>query len=434
MTELAVQLKVQGIDYEALFRHWPYAKPEPKGRWNYLTHVVNLSMAIKSEALYLSFMGNESSGSGRANLEILLRDHGMPIGHFTGDECLAGKSPLQGTELCGVVEAMYSYEWLLALSGDDYWADRLEMLAFNALPATTSADMWTHQYDQMTNQVQCAKLETSHFLTNGEEAHLFGLEPNYGCCTANFGQGWPKFALSGLFREKDCIALGAIIPCKLSTSVKGIPVSIEVITNYPFEDSYRVIVSAEKPTEISLSLRIPGSATGAWVNGEKLPENTTRRTITQVFENKAEIKVEMNFPAELLRHDEGLHFLCRGNVVFSLPIKSRWEKREYIRNEVERKFPYCDYELYPESPWNYSFLGSKFSYRQNEISNTFFDPAHAPVSIRARMAPITWPLQDGVVASLPTDLSPTGEETELDLVPYGCTDLRMTVMPLIQEK
>ena len=28
---------------------------------------------------------------------------------------------------------------------------------------------------------------------------------------------------------------------------------------------------------------------------------------------------------------------------------------EYTRNGVERKFPYCDYEIYPESRWNYAF-------------------------------------------------------------------------------
>ena len=30
----------------------------------------------------------------------------MACHHFSGDECLHGTSPLAGTELCGVVEAM----------------------------------------------------------------------------------------------------------------------------------------------------------------------------------------------------------------------------------------------------------------------------------------------------------------------------------------
>ena len=64
-----------------------------------------------------------------------MKHHGMPVGTFTGDECISGRSPIQGVELCAVVELMYSFEWLYAVTGDKKWAELLEKVALNALPA-----------------------------------------------------------------------------------------------------------------------------------------------------------------------------------------------------------------------------------------------------------------------------------------------------------
>ena len=127
-------------------------------------------------------------------LEILDRYHGQATGIFTCDEHLAGRSPSQGTELCTVVEAMYSLEVAAAIIGDARLGDRLEMLAFNALPATFKKDMTAHQYDQQCNQVVCTAAGEHVYVSNEADSNLYGLEPNFGCCTANMHQGWPKFA------------------------------------------------------------------------------------------------------------------------------------------------------------------------------------------------------------------------------------------------
>ena len=54
-----------------------------------------------------------------------------------------------------MVEAMASLETAYAIFGDDasYLMDRVERLAFNALPAALTSDMWTHVYVQQANSV-----------------------------------------------------------------------------------------------------------------------------------------------------------------------------------------------------------------------------------------------------------------------------------------
>ena len=152
--------------------------------------------------------------------------HGLPNGMFSCDEHLAGLDPSQGSELCTVVEYMFSLEHSLAIIGDPSLGDQLERLAFNALPGTFTDDMWAHQYNQEPNQVECS-LHRKPWTTDGPESNLYGLEPNFGCCTANFHQGWPKFtnSLVHAFRLADnrqlalAWSLRAYAPCEVHTIV-----------------------------------------------------------------------------------------------------------------------------------------------------------------------------------------------------------------------
>ena len=121
-------------------------------------------------------------------LEQLDRFHGQPNGIFSADEHYAGRDPSQGTELCAVVEAMFSLEFASAVLGDISLTDRLEKIAYNALPGTQTADLWGHQYDQQPNQVLCS-VARRNWTTNDHSSNLFGLEPHFGCCTANLHQG-----------------------------------------------------------------------------------------------------------------------------------------------------------------------------------------------------------------------------------------------------
>ena len=168
--------------------------------------------------------------------------HGLPNGMFSCDEHLAGPDPSQGSELCTVVEYMFSLEHVAGHHRrPGSLGDRLEKLAFNALPGTFTDDMWAHQYNQEPNQVECS-LHHKPWTTDGPESNLYGLEPNFGCCTANFHQGWPKFAnslfmLSGAQDSDadDGLVAAAYAPCEVRTVLRGTPVHVVEETDYPFQ-------------------------------------------------------------------------------------------------------------------------------------------------------------------------------------------------------
>lgn len=431
LIDLCYRLRTQGMDYRQIFT--PYRDAEPRREWTFDTHVVNLAMCLKQESLMSRLTGGDPDAFGLLAHGTLKRHHGMAVGHFTGDECTAGLSPVQGSELCSVVEAMYSFEQMLAVSGNPHWADEAERLAFNALPATISPDMWTHQYDQMTNQIRCERLPEDHvvFGTNGPDSHLFGLEPNFGCCTANFNQGWPKFASSLFMRAQDGLASCLLAPGEVRFEQDGAQVRVSLCTDYPFKGALRYEVETDRPVAFTLYVRIPAAASGARVDGAAAQPGAFF-AIRRTWQGAQQVDVALDLDCTLVERPGDMRCLWRGPLLYSVAIDERWEKREYTDKGVERKYPYCDYEIFPESAWNYAFAGAEFSVREREVGDRPFDPAQAPVEITAQLAPVEWREEHGVCTPAPESRKATGPARAVRMIPYGCTNLRMTEMPIAE--
>ena len=397
-------------------------------QWKFETHIVNLTMMLKHEAVSCELLKKKYTENAEYLHNILDKYNGTAVGTFTGDECLSGLSPIQGTELCSVVEQMYSYELLYAFTGDKKWAERLEVLAFNALPATISDDMWSHQYVQMSNQIACQKFPgKAVFRTNCGEAHLFGLEPNFGCCTANFNQGWPKFALSAFMHNGDTVINAVPVPCELKTADKY----IRLETNYPFKNSFRYTIKAE--SDFIFKIRIPSFASNLTVNGEKY----TGDELTFDIKSNTDMEITVSFDAVpyLEKRPYGLNTVKCGSLVFSVPVKYDKKMYEYERNGIERKFPYCDYEYIPLSDWSYAYCNENIALQEREVSEIPFSSENPPVVIKAKVKKIDWGLEDGyetVCAKTPNSLTPLSDGEEILLYPYGCAKLRMTELPLIK--
>ncbi len=429
---LARKLREQGTHYPDLAERWK----RPMNQWTQETHVVNLAMMLKYEAVSCDLLGEPYTGIGEELLAVLERYNGTAVGTFTGDECLSGLSPIQGTELCAVVELMYSFEWLLARTGDSTWAERLERVAFNALPATLSDDMWTHQYDQMVNQIACRRFPgRSQFRTNNGEAHLFGLEPNYGCCTANFGQGWPKLALSAFLHSEEEIYSGVFVPAVLETKWKGTDVRLELVTKYPFREKLEYRITVSQPVDFSLRIRRPAWAETLRVNGELRTEGGDC-VIRGTWEGTQTLRVEFGCRPAVLDRPGGMVCVERGPLVYAVPIEAEYRRHEYDRDGVERRYPYCDYELLPRTPWKYALASGELEAEEREGDAIPFSSRHPRRTLRAVLVPISWDFEDGfdsVCAKRPESAEPVGEPVSLSLFPYGCAKLRLTEMPLVKK-
>ena len=421
--DLARIIKEQSFDYNTTTENWK----KPSHVWQMNTHIVNMTMMLKSEAVSHDLLGEEYTDNAEKLRTILDKYNGTAFEGFTGDEVLSGIDPTKGTECCAIVEQMYSYKEIFAHTGDNKWAERLEVLAFNALPATISEDMWTHQYVQQVNQIACQKtMIMAPWSTNGPYAHTFGLEPNYGCCTANFNQGWPKFALSPFMHNENKIINAVMLPSVLNNN--GVTIKLE--TNYPFENKMHYYIDADK--SFDFVIRIPSFAKNLKVNGE----NTETKDLEFLIKTgKTEIQLEFDTIPYLKERPNNLHVLQAGSLLFSVPIEYEKQMREYTKKGVERKFPYCDYEFIPKTPWNYGFADTDFEVVFNGISDVPFSQEKPPVTIKSNMQQINWGLKfpyRSIARKTPKSTEPISKTQEIKLCPYGCARLRMTEMPILK--
>lgn len=424
LTDLARILKSQGTDYRDTEHLWK----RPLNKWTLDTHIVNLAMMLKSEAVSCKLLGEEYKNDAEYYYQLLYKYNGMPVGIFTGDEVLSGLSPIQGAELCSVVEMMFSFEQLYLRTLNSKWAERLELIAFNALPASLSDDMWAHQYDQMSNQIACIRFDGKPiFRTNYSDSHLFGLEPNYGCCTANFGQGWPKLCLSAFIHNENTVINVIPIPCSLDSDKAAITVE----SSYPFNNSIKYIISAKK--DFTFKIRIPSFAENPCVNGIGCSAEMPAFEIKS-GENR-EITVTFDTLPEFRKSPCGMNYVRCGSIVYSVPIKYKKNMLEYERDGVLRKFPYCDYEYIPQSDWNYAYKNSSLILEQKTVGDIPFSSSCPPSVIKATVQKISWGFEDGydtVCKKYPESISPVGAPETIELYPYGCAKLRMTELPVIE--
>ena len=425
-------------------------------------HNVNIAEAFREPATYYLQTHNPADLQATyADFNEVRKRYGqVPGGMFGGDEnCRPGYSdPRQAVETCGMVEQMLSDELLMQISGDPFWADNCENVAFNTYPVALMPDMRALRYLTAPNMV--VSDSKNHAPGYQNRGPFLMMNPfSSRCCQHNHSMGWPYFTKHLWLATPDNGLCAAVFSAsEVSAQVgDGQKVRLEEETHYPFEEKIHFTLHADKAVTFPLYLRIPGWCKSATVsvNGKKIsitPEAGKYVRIERAWKNKDSIVLDLPMEVSVQRwtanHDSAS--VNYGPLTFSLKIGERFQREDSTKTAIgdsgwqktadPSQWP--SFEIYSTTPWNYglvldgahpekSFAVKKLAWPKDNFP---FTPESAPIELRVKAKQIPqWTLDRyGLCAVL--QASPVWSEQPVEkvtLIPMGAARLRISAFPTI---
>jgi len=416
-------------------------------------HCVNLAQGIKEPIIYYQHHPEKKYlDATKKGFDDIRKYDGLAHGLYGGDEALHGNNPTQGSELCSAVEMMFSLENMLGITGNTDFADRLEKIAFNALPTQASDDYLSRQYFQQANQVMITRHFRNFDVNHGGTDVCYGLLSGYPCCTSNMHQGWPKFTQNLWYATPDKgVAALVYSPSEVKLKVaNGEEVSFKEETSYPFEETVKFTLSSgnNKPLNFPFHLRIPGwcNKGAVKVNGKAYAEAGSGQIIKISRAWTSGDVVELTLPMHIFKNTwyENSVSIERGPVTYALKIGEETKKVQNDKDPIDYGDSYL--EIRPTTPWNYGLIATKDDQLEQEykieknapLSDYPWNPESAPLIIKTKAKRIpSWQLYNEMAGPIPYsriyNMEASKDEEEVVLIPYGCSNLRISQFPVINK-
>ena len=417
-------------------------------------HCVNLGQGFKEPVVWWQRSGDKRDLEAPIKgMETIRNTIGLPTGLWAGDELIHFGEPTRGSEFCTAVEMMYSLEGMLRITGDLRWAEQLERIAYNALPTQATDACDARQYYQQVNQIECTRTIRNFSTEHDGTDVVFSLLGGYPCCTCNMHQGWPKLVQNLWYATRDG-GLAALVyaPSSVCATLGGLQVCLTEETAYPFDGEVRISVDfpgrwrkrAMPSATFPLSFRIPEWCEGATVSvgGEELHPAAGEVVRIERTWRKGDC-VTLSFPMKVATerwYDYGT-VVTRGPLLYALRMNENWTRKNFEGADKERYGDFY-YEVTSDSQWNYGFRvwdlikpEEMFKVSVRPLGSEYpWNLEAAPITIRAKALVIGgWEKYRGScgpVNYFDQGASDVTGEAEIELVPYGCTTLRITEFPI----
>lgn len=368
-------------------------------------------------------------------------------------EYLAPIASYTEIEYCTITYWQAAMIHLAEATGDPKYLDYVERVTFNAAQGARKKDEKAIAYLSSPNQIFANK--NSSYATPGMHVYT----PCYptACCPVNSVIQMPDFLRSAALAGEDGLYLSAYMPATIR--YEGYTLKEE--TRYPFRDTVEFTFCAEKAVETTLHFRIPGWCKNPefTVNGETV--GCTAKAgeyfaLSRLWQDGDNVTLRLPMQVDISRVDDGdmsgryPMAIEYGPLVFSLPIPEIWKETESNSyTELPEGWGWWSVSpVFPEDPHGdgYEREGlKKFNIAWNRAMDENLKPEDVKIEfcdggyvwenpqIKLRLpgyrALFAYPPY--MKKTIDTYYAPIDvhEELEMELVPYGCTNLRITYIP-----
>lgn len=416
-------------------------------------HGVTFCEMLKLPMLLYAYTGKEHYRElAMTAIRKVERESMLPDGVPSSAEFLLGNDIHHSHETCDVVDYTWTLGYYLGVTGEAEWADKIETAIFNAGLGCITKDFRSLQYFSSVNQFIATGTSNHNIYQHGSTWMAYRPTHQTECCSGNVNRMLPNFVSRMWMTDKEGGAVATIYgPSTATFSTPAGSVTITCATDYPFAETLTFRVEGTKAASIPLSLRIPAWCQNAAlsINGAAsnmaLPAGTFVRLPEQVKDGDViTLTLPMTVETKTLE-GQGVYFQ-RGPLLFAYAIPQQMtEDTEEYDNMHGKKPENPDFKCWsitPTGAFNYAYASDGQPIQVNnpvidEVGGTIpFDMSYTPVRLRVPVKKIDWKLEvineDQFTPHLPEQghlVVLDNERQYIDLVPYGCTELRLTVFP-----
>ena len=424
-------------------------------------HGVTYLEMLKVPLMYYTITGDKQAlDAVRNGFAKIDKWHLLPDGVNSSEEALSGNSSTNTHETCDIVDYSWTCSYMLKLTRETQWADRIERAIFNAGLGAITKNFDAHQYQSCPNQVFCDDHSSLVAAYDGSRMayRQFHKPP---CCTGNVNRMFPIYVGSQWMTDGKALYKTLYGPGSVTHRIGDSEIVIEERSVYPYSDTV-VLKVVSGQGDFPLYVRIPGwcRTPAVAVNGTAVPGvgSGSFVCIDRSFAPGDSIVLSLPKEAEFLKWNGFDAMVVNyGPLLFALNVEAETTRANYSL-EAPYDMPFMGYRMNPASQWNYFLCVNG---EDNSLIRVIKEPidhpenpwVESPQPLRLRVPmerDYSWRTTYFRSGTSPEEYYPLTpalptrgammfstrrlKPREVDLVPYGSTQLRISMFPYWQKK